>query len=577
MSFCSFSKEFNENACTEVENRFISKYLPVADGFAVKVYLYGLYLCKKQEDFSVTSMAEVLKTTEEKILDAFLFWEDYDLVEVLSKDPLAVNYLSARSTSGKPKKVRYDQYGDFNKELQRKMQVAGKFLTYNDSVKFMQFLEENEIQPQALLLIAEYCINKQGESVSPSYVFNKAKKFMRGGYTTYEQVEKELSGYNANEKDVTALLSALSLFRKPDETDYAYYMRWTEDFGFEKSAIFAAAKYLKRGSMDALNGVLEEISQKGKTQKAEVEEHLSLKDTLSALTFKIGRKLALKISNPAPYIEEYVEKWYNYGFEESSLCDLALYCLKTDAGDFATLDSYVETLFKNGVISTESVSEYLKTKNDDLRLFLRIQTHCGNLRKSAANLALIETWRGWNFSDEMILEAAKRSSGSQTPVPYMNKILADWKHTGVFKKADIPEHAPSSFTPSYAQNPYTKALDDKTERERYYFKLRDAAEKLAEQNERKAEKITGYKETKQQLSRMEFTLAKAEITSPEKLPELQRQKAELLLKRRELLSQAGLTEEMIAPQYHCKKCSDTGFLSGGAACDCYDPQKQANT
>ena len=124
MSFCSFSKEFNENACTEVENRFISKYLPVADGFAVKVYLYGLYLCKKQEDFSVTSMAEVLKTTEEKILDAFLFWEDYDLVEVLSKDPLAVNYLSARSTSGKPKKVRYDQYGDFNKELKRKMQEA---------------------------------------------------------------------------------------------------------------------------------------------------------------------------------------------------------------------------------------------------------------------------------------------------------------------------------------------------------------------------------------------------------------------------------------------------------------------
>ncbi|MBQ5927469.1 MAG: DnaD domain protein, partial [Clostridia bacterium] len=249
MSFCSFSKEFNENACTEVENRFISKYLPVADGFAVKVYLYGLYLCGKGEDFSVSSMAEVLKTDEEKILEAFLFWEDYDLVQILSKNPLAVQYLSARSSVGKPKKVKYEQYGDFNKELQRKMQTAGKFLTYNDSVKFMQFLEENEIQPQALLLIAEYCINKQGESVSPSYVFNKAKKFIRNGLTTYEQVEKELSGYHANEKDVSALLSALSIFRKPDETDYALYKRWTETFGIEKSAVFSAAKYLKRGSM----------------------------------------------------------------------------------------------------------------------------------------------------------------------------------------------------------------------------------------------------------------------------------------------------------------------------------------
>ena len=46
MSFCSFSKDFDENAYTVIENRFISKYLPSADGFAVKVYLYGLYLCE---------------------------------------------------------------------------------------------------------------------------------------------------------------------------------------------------------------------------------------------------------------------------------------------------------------------------------------------------------------------------------------------------------------------------------------------------------------------------------------------------------------------------------------------------
>ena len=178
MAFCSFSKD-NDNAYTIVENKFITKYLPEADGFAVKVYLYGLFLCENTDaDFSVSSMAEVLKTTEEKIKEAFAFWQDYDLVEILAQEPFTVQYLSVRSAIGRPKKIRYEQYTDFNKELQRKMQKVGKFISSGDYIKYMRFLEENVIQPQAFLLIAEYCINKQGEAVSPSYIFNKAKKFL---------------------------------------------------------------------------------------------------------------------------------------------------------------------------------------------------------------------------------------------------------------------------------------------------------------------------------------------------------------------------------------------------------------
>ena len=185
MAFCSFSKDF-DNAYTIVENKFITKYLPEADGFAVKVYLYGLFLCENTEtDFSVRSMAEVLKTTEDKIREAYAFWEDYDLVEILSKDPFTLQYLPVRSAVGRPKKIRYEQYADFNKELQRKMQKVGKFISANDYKKYMQFLEENPVQPQAFLLIAEYCINKQGEAISPAYIFNKAKKLARNGCTTY--------------------------------------------------------------------------------------------------------------------------------------------------------------------------------------------------------------------------------------------------------------------------------------------------------------------------------------------------------------------------------------------------------
>lgn len=160
-------------------------------------------------------MAEVLKTTREKIEEAFAV-----LGGLRSRgNPLAralCRQLSPRAFRRRtPKKIRYEQYGDFNKELQRKMQQVGKFVSYNDSIKYMHFLDENNIQPQAFLLIAEYCINKQGESVSPSYIFNKAKKFIRNGWTTYEQVERELSNYNAHEGDLIAVFGALSVFKNP--------------------------------------------------------------------------------------------------------------------------------------------------------------------------------------------------------------------------------------------------------------------------------------------------------------------------------------------------------------------------
>ncbi len=579
MAFCTFSRDY-DNACTVVDNKFITKYLPEADGFAVKVYLYGLYLCENTEsDFSIRSMAEVLKTTEEKIRETFAFWQDYDLVEILAQDPFTVQYLPVRSAIGKPKKIRYEQYADFNKDLQRKMQKVGKFISANDYIKYMRFLEENPIQPQALLLIAEYCINKQGEAVSPSYIFNKAKKLMRGGFTTYEQVEKELSSYNAHEGDVLALFNALSIFqRTPDETDYALYLKWTETLGFAKEAVLAAARKLKRGSMNSLDLTLEELAQKEKTDKTAVEDYLTQRETLASLTFRLGRKWGVKVQNPAPYIDEYVEKWYTYGYEENSLLDVALFCLKTERGSFECMHEVIKTLFKDGTVSAEGVKAFLKGKNDELKLFTKIQTICGGLRKSEANLALIKTWRDWKFSDEMILEAATRSAGGTNPVPYMNKILSDWKQKEIYSISDIPETPASSNlkgagTQSTSKTGYTnpsiEAANAKSDRERYYALLREKAQTRADKFMAKANSNPRFKALGIELSKMEISLAKAEVFRPEELPALQAQKTALMQERKEILAQLGIDESNLTPQFECKRCADTGFLPSGAACNCY--------
>ena len=575
MAFCSFSKDCNDNAYTLIDNKFITKYLPEADGFAVKVYLYGLFLCNAHDsDISLSAMAKELGADVTAVENAFALWEDYDLVQILSKEPFLVAYLPVRTAIGKPKKIRYEQYADFNKELQLKMQQVGKFISPGDYIKYMRFLEENSLQPQTFLLIAEYCINKQGSAVSPAYIFNKAKKFIRNGWTSYEQVEKELSSYHEHEAEVSALFTTLNLFKTPDETDYALYKKWTADWGFEKDAILFTAKHLKRGTLNALDLTLNELFEKEKRSLKDVERYLTERDTLVSLTFRIARKLGVKISNPAGYVDEYVEKWYNYGFEESSLLDVALYCLRTERGDFSSMDEQVRTMFTSGVVGKESVKVYLKAKNDELKLFVAIQGICGAIRKSAANLALIQTWRSWKFSDEMVLEAAKRSAASANPIPYMNKILSEWMRAEVFKIADIPAaEATERQTKAKFVDQTIEAVNAKADRDKYYATLRDKALSVAEKYQAKAQTSSRFKEITLALSKMEISLAKAEVFSPEKMPALLEEKARLVSERTDILKGLNITEEQLSPQFKCKKCSDTGFLPNGVSCDCY--QKQA--
>ena len=572
MAFCSFSKDCDLNSYVTVENKFITKYLPEADGFAVKVYLYGLYLCKNADsDFSLKSMAEVLKATETKIAEAFEFWEDYDLVQIIAKEPFAVQYLPVKSAVGKPKKIRYEQYADFNKELQRKMQTVGKFISAGEYLKYMRFMEENPIQPQALLLIAEYCIHKKGDGVNASYIFNKAKKLLANGASTYEQVERELSNYNEHENDLLAIFAALGGYqRTPDENDYAYYRKWTETLGFTKEGIVAAAKRTtKRGSMTALEIILEDLYEKGKTGVEEIEPFLAEREALTNLTFRIARKLGVKVSNPAAYVDEYVEKWFHYGFEDSSLLDIALFCLKTERGSFDSMNAVVERLLANEVVSKESVKAFLKEKNDELKLFDKIREICGTIRKNATNVALIRTWREWNFNDEMILEAARRSAASANPASYINKILSDWKQAEIFTVKNIPENAPVS-TPSRAYaSPTIDAANAKAERERYYALLREKAQSRADKFLRKANGNTRFKELTTALSTMEISIARAEIFEPKDLPSLLETKTSLLSERKALLMEMGISENDLLPKFVCEKCSDTGFLKNGASCDCY--------
>ena len=592
MSFSAYSREFTANMYTTVENQFITKYLPQADGDAVRAYLYGLYLCGCKDDFDARAMAKLLKIDYARLQEIFGFWEECDLVRVLSKDPLFVEYLPVSSTAGKPKPVRAEKYSEFNRELLKQLQKAGKDFKPYEHQRILEFLENYPMEQQAFLLISEYCAKKDGEKLSSQHILNKAKKLCEEHKYTYEQVERELADFNENERALSRIYSLLGIYKKPQESDYPYLERWREA-GMAQGAVLAAAAALKKGSLSTLDALITELLEKGVTGEKEAKEYLAARERKAELVFAVARKLSIRVQNPRAYIEEYADKWLEHGYEPESLVKIASFCFKLGF-DFAGMDGVVRALYEAGVVDEEGVSSYVAAREKQLKLLQSLQAVCGVVKKTMSALDMVAAWKSWEFSDAMILEAAKRSAGATSPLSYMNKLLSEWKRMGVKDLASIPERTASAESAGSAVNgsgggagsvskfgaarrteyksEATIAADLRSEREHYYAVLHQKAQEQAEKNRRLAESNAGFAEADASIKRGEIELAKAEVFSPASAERLRRELEAARQKRLAALKRLSLTEADLAPKYVCAKCSDTGYLPDGRACDCY-PQK----
>lgn len=570
MSFAVFSKDFASNMFTSVENQFITKYLPQADGDAVRVYLYGLYLCQISADFDAPTCAKLLHISEQNLLDIFRFWEECDLVRILSHDPLYVEYLPVHAAAGRPKSVRPEKYAAFNRSLYQLLQRAQKDFKPYEMQRILEFLENNPMEQEAFLLVAEYCAKKDGTKLSASHVLNKAAKLVREHKYTYEQVEADLADFNTREKELSKLFAILNIYRQPQDADYAYLEKWTKS-GMQQEAIFMCAQTLGKGPLSSLDNLIEELISKGCLTETDTGKYLERRKILTDIVFKTARKLGVRVADPRTYREEYAEKWLERGYDEKSLLLLATYAMKLSYG-FPEFDSLLDTLYAEGIVDEAGVKSYCASRDKQLKLLQRIQTICGVVRKTQTTLDMIETWRTWCFSDEMILEAAKRSASASSPLPYMNKLLSEWKREGVHSIEAIPERIAAQSTLPQSREYKSEAAisaDARTERDRYYAALRRRAIAKAEQTIAAAEQDRQFAEAERAIKKGEIELAKAELFAPESLPALRAGLQEARRARMQAMTRLGFTEKDLTPQFSCPKCSDTGFLPDGKMCDCY--------
>lgn len=359
---CSFSKEFLTSNYTNVENVFIKEYLPGAPGEAVKVYLYGLYLCSTATEQSLEEIASALSINEETVRDCFDLWESYGLVSVINKDPFSVVYLPvSKATYQKPRRYKKDKYSDFNKSLQyllpQRMISPAEYTEYHD------IMEQYAITQDAMLLIVKYCIDKKGENISSRYIYKVAQRFGEEKTNTLEKIEKKLASYvqTTNFNLTLRIIKALGVYTEINDNIVDSYTKKWLSYGFtDQSLLLIATQLLKanKNTLSDMNFLVEKLYKEAIIDYVSINDYFESKKEVSVEEYnrEYARRRALAVSVAQKNCENAME------LEGFSKLYERIFSIEKDLA-FAEISGNTESLKlleKEKVTVTEKAQEILK-------------------------------------------------------------------------------------------------------------------------------------------------------------------------------------------------------------------------
>ncbi len=436
MAFCILGQDAVGSGFTPVDNAFLREYMPHAPEVALKIYLYGLCIATRQDDVNnVANMQRALSVNHDDIVDAFTYWEEYGLVNVISKNPLSVQYVDA-SSRNLQKKVAVGKYKTFNKKMQQAL--CGRMISVREYNEYYTFLENSFFEPDALVEIAKYCAEVKGNDIGYAYILKIARDWDAAGYKTLEKVREKMSTQNHYNEELTEVFKALGIKCGIDIDDRRTYQKWTEEMGFDSSVVKEIAKRNKRQSMTRLDSLLTEYYKQRLMSVNEIDVFEATKEQNKQLALEVNRAMGLYYSDLRAEIDEYVTSWLSKGFLPDTILLVAKFCFKCRIQTLEGLNQKLDSLAEKGLVSKEAIIEYtedvLKTDNRIAKVLDAlgiVRSVCAADRKNYKN------WQSADIPFDVLLAVAKKCGECFNPMATLNKTVAAAKQSGAKDEQSI--------------------------------------------------------------------------------------------------------------------------------------------
>ena len=481
MAFCKYSQESVLSGTTQLDNNFLEQFLPCAPDVCVKVYIYGLYKCQSPDAFTNTleSFASELGLGMQDVEDAFMYWQEVGLVDVITGTSFQVRFLPTKNLVSCGKKFSKTKYGEFNKKAQALLE--GRMITTTEFTSYYTVMETFNIDPKAFLLIIDYCIKLKGKNVGYSYINTVARNWANEGFTTFESIMEKISTYSATSTEINKILKVCGIKRSPSPEEYDKFFKWTKNLGFEQTTIlFVADQILQKSGKVSFPKIDTKLLHYYELRRITIDEICDFEEqkTLLIQTAKnVCKSIGVYYENLETVVDKYISRWFDLGHTSQSIITLANFCFKNSTRTLDGLDTLVQKLYKLGIINQEAINEYVLSIVKQDEEIKEVLTKLGVTRNvNSQDREFFKTWKyTWNMPTNLINLAAEKSIDKSIPMQYMNKILSSW-HTKNITSVEEAEKLVPEQTTQFQPKPRKEGWEreyNKTDLEAVFDSLED--------------------------------------------------------------------------------------------------------
>ena len=319
-----------------IENIFISEFLPDAPGDFVKIYLYGRLQAEHQGVMPEKDMAEELGVTEERIMEAWDYWESWGAIrkkylDEENKVTFGVEFLNL-------KEQMFSGGGELDTDPATDMDTeysSGTSAEHSGESDVVGFGSEGNPD------------NTDG--FMPEFQMESGKAPSNGKSDKSVSSASDSSETDSLEdREIQVLLPQVEeLFGRPlSLSEMQKVISWKQDLDLDPEVILYGVKYSidrGKGNFNYISATLNGWSEQGLSTPSDVEEYISKFDEQFKRYKRIMKALGL-YRNPTEEEQRIIESWFtDMGFNMPKILEA---CAKT-AGINSPNIKYVDSVLKN--------------------------------------------------------------------------------------------------------------------------------------------------------------------------------------------------------------------------------------
>lgn len=454
MSFCNFSSQKMASDSFKIQNIFVVDYMPYASDNDIKCYLFGLYLCNNPSlpENTMEKFCKALSLNEEQVMISFAYWEEKQLIKVINFDPIEIRFLPVKRPNKDDKSLTQGKYSDFCRTIQEI--ITGRMISTNEYYEYISFLDSMHMEPNALLLIAQYCVTIQSEDIGYPYILAVAKNYAYKKILTYQAVEEAIDQDRREDDNLKLVLKTFGIRRNPKFEEKQSWNTMINEYGFNPICLIEIAKQLHKKKINGISALENKVQKYYSLQLLDIDDinaYEQQKDLHYNTAKEVTKNLGLYYENLEPVIDNYILRWLTLGYDSELLIELAKLCFTSSIRTLQGLDDKINKFHKLGIVSKAAVEEYVSEVVAVDNEIKEILSNLGLSRNvNSYDRDMYKMWTTtYNQSKELIDYAISKSIGKTQPIIYLNKLLV-YYHDNNINSVDQAKNC--SFEPNGTPN-----------------------------------------------------------------------------------------------------------------------------